>query len=156
MTNLQIFECINSHESTTSSRMIYDSSYNINIPQYAIVELSNEPLEMIYRYFHYNEKSNTFSTRTLIADERLYINYLMNYRPESLQKMLDNGMLYRNVRKLILKAQATVIRQVKIWAKSSNEIQLALKNHDRNKYNKLMMGLKETARNEVYNTLLYS
>lgn len=154
MTKLQVFECIKNYPGITSSEMIYDSDSNINIPRYAVVEVI-EASEKMYHYYHYYEKTGTFSVRAFTSDENLYINYLMNNRADLLLNMLNSGTLYKNVRRLIRKADSAVEHQAAVWAESNEEVQLTLKSKDEIKYRKLLEGLYSAAQDEIYPAMLY-
>lgn len=154
MTKLQVFECIKNYPGITSSEMIYDSDSNINIPRYAVVEVI-EASEKMYHYYHFNEKTGTFSVRAFTSDENLYINYLMNNRADLLLNMLNSGTLYKNVRRLIRKADSAVEHQTAVWAGSNEEVQLTLKSKDEIKYRKLLEGLYSAAQDEIYPAMLY-
>lgn len=154
MTKLQVFECLQNYPVITSSEMIYDSDSNINIPRYAVVEVI-EASEKMYHYYHFNEKTGTFAVRAFTTDESLYINYLMNNRADLLLNMLNSGTLYKNVRRLIRKADSTVEHQAAVWAENSKEVQLTLKTKDETKYRRLLEGLYSAAQDEIYPAMLY-
>lgn len=154
MTKLQVFECIQNYPGITSSEMIYDSDSNINIPRYAVVEVL-EDSEKMYHYYHFNEKTGTFSVRAFTSDESLYINYLMNNRADLLLDMLNSGTLYKNVRRLIRKADSAVEHQAAVWAENSKEVQLTLESKDETKYRKLLAGVQSAAQEEIYPAMLY-
>ena len=155
MTRQNVYESIKNHYSLTSSEMFYDSKNNISIPKFAVVEVMNDNSQKMYQYFHYNENAEVFSLRTFVGDENLYISYLVNYRTEMLQDMVDKGTLYRDVRKILRRVDKAVSAQAEKWAHDDQELNLALKEGNMHRYHKLFSGLKNAAREEIYSTMLY-
>lgn len=145
----------NKSNSLISDDMIYSSEHNVNIPRFAIEEVVSEPGNKELNYYHYDEHNGEYTMRRFYWTEGLYAHFLLHNKPEQLKKLLNSGDLYRTVMSNVAKAEKAVDEQVSRWEKSDNEIQLALKNGDNNKYKGLMNNLRARAEEAIYPKMLY-
>ena len=105
------------------------------LPLYAVEEKINICNEKEYKYYSYNQRTNNYSMRSLLWDEAEYIEFLYNHRTDELQKLIDSTLHE--------------------WESQDEEIILAKKSGNNEKYRKLLNGLRMTARTEIYREYLF-
>lgn len=93
--------------------------------------------------------------RSLLWDEAEYIEFLYNHRTDELQKLIDSGKLYRTVMQRVHKANKLIDSTLHEWESQDEEIILAKKSGNNEKYRKLLNGLRMTARTEIYREYLF-
>jgi hypothetical protein len=135
-----------------SDKKIYDASSKKNIPKYALVEKNARE---VYEYYHYNEKSNEYVTRTFLWTESLYLDYLFFNKKKELKKLLDSGTLYRTVMEKGVKVNRAVEEQVGKWEQIDKDIALAVKNGDTDKCDRLRNNLRARAEEMLFPKILY-
>lgn len=99
-----------------------------------IEECVNEPNNKMYRYYHWDSKHRMYSERTLIMDEAKLVNYLMYQNAEYLMKLLNEKQLYRYVMRKVRAYSRAVEYQTNELCKSDQEMQLALRLGNMDKY----------------------
>ena len=115
------------------------------LPLYAVEEKINICNEKEYKYYSYNQRTNNYSMRSLLWDEAEYIEFLYNHRTDELQKLIDSGKLYRTVMQRVHKANKLIDSTLHEWEAQDEEIILARKSGNNEKYRKLLNGLRMTA-----------
>ena len=88
-------------------------------------------------------------------DKVEYIEFLYNHRTDELQKLIDSGKLYRTVMQRVHKANKLIDSTLHEWESQDEEIILAKKSGNNEKYRKLLNGLRMTARTEIYREYLF-
>lgn len=108
-----------------------------------------------YRYYHYDACSGEYTDRWFCSsDEVLYMNYLVNNRPEKLKALIDSGNFYLAISRRLNKAKRLVDKQVDEWLKTDKYIEIARRNGDEDLVYRLKNNLKARAKEEVYRTVL--
>lgn len=133
---------------------ILNSRTGKKIPLYAIEEISDIPGNKEYTYYSYNERTESYSIRKLYWDEGLLTHYLYHNEPEQLQKLLDSGVLYKEIIKKMMLANKAIDANVDEWKKNDTECQLAKINGETELYKRLLNNLRLRARTEVYKNIL--
>lgn len=100
-------------------------------------ECVNKPNDKVYRYYQWDSRKRTYAKRTLIMEEGTFANYLMYQKPEYLMKLMNEGRFYLYVMRRVKKYICDVDRLTKKLCKSDEEMQLALKLGDLEKYSSL-------------------
>ena len=125
------------------------------LPLYAVEEKINICNEKEYKYYSYNQRTNNYSMRSFLWDEAEYIEFLYNHRTDELKKLIDSGKLYRTVMQRVHKENKLIDSTLHEWESQDEEIILAKKSGNNEKYRKLLNGLRMTARTEIYREYLF-
>ena len=125
------------------------------LPLYAVEEKINICNEKEYKYYSYNQRTNNYNMRSLLWDEAEYLGFLYNHRTDELQKLIDSGKLYRTVMQRVHKANKLIDSTLHEWEAQDEEIILAKKTGNNEKYRRLLNGLRMTARTEIYREYLF-
>lgn len=99
-----------------------------------IEECINEPDNKMYRYYHWDSKHRMYSKRALRMDEASLVNYLMYQKPDYLMQLLNDCRLYSYVLRKVRAYKKAVDSQTSELCKDDQEMQLALKLGDMDKY----------------------
>ena len=99
-----------------------------------IEECINEPDNKMYRYYHWDSKCRMYSKRTFRTDEARLVNYLMYQKPDYLMQLLNECRLYNYVLRKVRAYIKALDRQTSELCKDDQEMQLALKLGDMDKY----------------------
>ena len=102
-----------------------------------IEECINEPDEKRFIYYLWDKRNKWYNSRTLIMEEALLVNQLMNNEHDVLQKLLDNCSLYKFVKRRTGAYQRAVDRQTEVLCRNDKEMGLALLEGDTERYREL-------------------
>ena len=102
-----------------------------------IEERINEPDNKMYRYYHWDKKHRWYSERTLIMDEARLVNFLMYQKPDYLMQLLNECRLYSYILRKVRAYNKAVDSQTSELCKDDQEMQLALRLGDMDKYEAL-------------------
>lgn len=154
MTNQKAYNFITNFDSKTSSNYVYDAKLDLNLPENAVVDMSEIYASKRFDFYHLN-KNGFYSQRIFIMQEALYVNHLFNFRQTILQKLLDSGRLYLDVCRRMKRIDAAVMKLTDKMCDNDPSCQLALKLGDESTYYKYRKGIKLEAQSQVYATMLY-
>ena len=105
---------------------------------------------------HINPKTNKTESFSFHEDHIAYhLEYAETYYPERLQKLVDEGEIYRYLDDLDTKVTDAVNKQTEIWIKEDKAYQIALDKGDLYEVNRIANMHKEDAKEVVYNARLY-
>lgn len=115
-------------------KMFSKTMANPSLAYCYIEECINEPDNKMYRYYHWDSKHRMYSRRTLRMDEAMLVNHLMYNSSEQLQQLLNDCCLYGYVMRTVRKYHKAVDSQTSELCKADQEMQLALRLGDMDKY----------------------
>ena len=124
-----------------------------NMPLCYIEERINTPEQKMYTY-HYWCKDGYYIHRTFLLNENMLANHLMYNAPERLQQLLNDGKLYRYVRRTVRKYEKAVDEKTKEICQKDNEMKAALKVGNMTRYYALEKTNKSSAE-EIFRNMLY-
>jgi hypothetical protein len=125
------------------------------IAKYFLDEQISDDGSAHYRYYHYDTFSGEYVDRSFAGTELVYINYLVNNRPDKLQKLINSGKFYYTIAIDVQRAERLVRQQVESWVLIDKEIQIAQRDGNKDKYYHLLNNLKARAKEEIYRTTLF-
>lgn len=125
------------------------------IPKYALEEVIDEPGNKEYNYYSYNFKTDNYNMRRLYWNEGIFTHYLYHQKRDKLQKMLNDGSLYKTIMQQVIDTDKKIDDTVKKLKNSNNDIQLAKRNNDTEKYKKLLNNLRLIVREDVYKNMVF-
>ena len=86
---------------------------------------------------------------------RYHLHFLEEYHPERLQKLVDDGEIYKYLDDLDIKVTDAVCEQEELLKQSSEAFQIANETGDLNKVGSIGNMLHMQARASVFNAMLY-
>lgn len=125
------------------------------IPKYALEEVIDEPGNKEYNYYSYNFKTGNYNMRRLYWNEGVFTHYLYHQKRDELQEMLNDGSLYKTIMQQVIDTDKKIDDTVKKLENSNNDIQLAKRNNDIEKYKKLLNNLRLIVREDVYKNMVF-
>ena len=96
------------------------------------------------------EETTQFHT-SYVAD---HLRYSVNYNPQRLQRLVDNGKIIEYLDDIETSASKAVDRQVELWKSDSKEYKLAVVNGDTLKQVGLLNSLEAMAKEIVYKNII--
>ena len=93
--------------------------------------------------------------RRLYWNEGIFTHYLYHQKRDELQKMLNDGSLYKSIMQQVIDTDKKIDDTVKKLENSNNDIQLAKRNNDTEKYKKLLNNLRLIVREDVYKNMVF-
>ena len=93
--------------------------------------------------------------RRLYWNEGIFTHYLYHQKSDELQKMLNDGSLYKTIMQQVIDTDKKIDDTVKKLENSNNDIQLAKRNNDTEKYKKLLNNLRLIVREDVYKNMVF-
>lgn len=147
---LEFFNFSNSIQSY--EKINYDGT---EIPKYALEEVIDEPGNKEYNYYSYNFKTGNYNMRRLYWNEGIFTHYLYHQKRDELQEMLNDGSLYKTIMQQVIDTDKKIDDTVKKLENSNNDIQLAKRNNDTEKYKKLLNNLRLIVREDVYKNMVF-
>lgn len=105
---------------------------------------------------HINSKTNETEHFTFHADHiRYHLHYVEDYQPERLQKLVDEGEIYKYLDELDIKVTDAVNAQAQKYMDSDRDYQAALEIGDLYKLGKIGNMLREQAKEPVFTAMVY-
>lgn len=124
-----------------------------NMPLCYIEERINTPEQKMYTY-HYWCNGGYYIHRTFLLNENMLVNHLIYDTPERLQQLLNDGKLYRYVKRAVRRYEKAVDEKTQEICHKDNEMKIALQVGDMAKYYALEKTNKSNAE-EIFRNMLY-
>lgn len=105
---------------------------------------------------HINPKTATVERYVFHTDHiKYHLNFVEEYHPERLQRLVDTGEIYKYLDELDIKITDALNRQTELLVQSSREYQIANEIGDLNKVGSIGNMLREQAKESVFNAMVY-
>lgn len=149
MNKKTVLKNVENYESIKSEINIYDSENKRNIPQYAIVDMSELYDNPHFFYYHYIQSADEYSLRILIGDEAILVGYMMYQTPNLLRKRLSDGKFYLELKRAMRRLTAQIIKETERASENDKDCSLAKLLDDKRKYHRLKEGIRCCVSNKL-------
>lgn len=132
-----------------SEKRIYDKTANKYLSAEWVLDTDTQTVI-------HTDKNGNVKKRTFLKDcTRYHLNYRAENSPETLQKLVNEGMILRYLEELEVKVTDAVNQQAELWMKESKEYQIANETGDLYEVGRLGNMFQASARRAVFDAMIY-
>lgn len=132
-----------------SEKRIYDKSAGKYLSAEWVLDTDEQTV------IHTDENGNVNKRKFIKDCTRYHLNYRVDNNPDSLQKLVNEGMIISYLEELEIKVTDAVNKQAEIWMNESEGYQIALNKGDLYEVNKIGNMFMEKAKEVVYKSVIY-